>query len=724
MFRAATEIHVFIVILTALILKNDLRWEILKIGAYDYILFVSFIVLVPTAGLLAIISKLRHVQKLLKLERDTVGAVEARRRSFDLQALGLADSADKADLRRYVEGWAVKKTYAAFLSHFKDQAAAEARILKTELVTSLRAREDQVFLDSDDLSDLRDLLTAVQESDAMVLLYTKGVLQRPWCLLELQAAVNHNVPIVLLKVANIHAGDTDEIPAIVGDLENYLKDAHPMAEETLVSQGTSSQQVSAVIKDALCTAEVITFDPYQSAAMLRASVAQLAAQLVEHACPDNAPLLPDIEEQREAEEWPVQRKYAVYIVHEEQTPAVVAVAQEVRAWLLRNTELLPSQIVTQVEHLNCHDREINDAKASDLESIANEADCVLLIQSTYVLHEPRSLALLFAAAENVVPIVPAVLMPSKDEDKALLYDFAAVKPTLENLAARIDAEAIACLEKATHSKSQHVGLALSGLLPNIISKPLPTDTQSGDFGVKMVEIERALRRTTQADTGQDTPRSQRNSRNSRNRNLTRDRVEQLRTAFRRMDANGDGSISKGEIMQALARDSSIGELLGLHALTGDELFFEAGVMFQDMDTDRGGDVDIDEFVAFFGKPDRPTQKLSVHQVEQLHTAFGRLDMDGDGAISKEEILSALAQDEDLGELLGMSVELTAEERFFQAGVIFQDMDTDRGGDVDVDEFVAFFGVASDEEAAQPPRLIPETSADAGGEISHATVELT
>eukprot|EP01045_Picozoa_sp_COSAG04_P054108 COSAG04_NODE_23996_length_328_cov_1.641921_1_plen_108_part_11 len=108
----------------------------------------------------------------------------------------------------------------------------------------------------------------------------------------------------------------------------------------------------------------------------------------------------------------------------------------------------------------------------------------------------------------------------------------------------------------------------------------------------MVEIERALRRTTQADPGQsfrlglgeDTPRSQRGN---RNRNLTRDRVEQLRTAFQRMDANRDGSISKGEIMEALARDPTIGELLGLHALVGDELFFEAGIMFQDMDTDRG-----------------------------------------------------------------------------------------------------------------------------------------
>merc|ERR1711881_425823 len=169
----------------------------------------------------------------------------------------------------------------------------------------------------------------------------------------------------------------------------------------------------------------------------------------------------------------------------------------------------------------------------------------------------------------------------------------------------------------------------------------------------------------------------------------------------------------GEIMGALARDPDLGQLLGLQALTADERFFEAGIMFQDMDTDRGGDVDIDEFVAFFGKPNRPTQKLSAHQVEQLQTAFGRLDINGDGAISKEEIMSALARDPDLGELLGMSAELTADERFFQAGVIFQDMDTDRGGDVDLDEFVAFFGLAPSDQEKTEETLLPETDAGTG-----------
>merc|ERR1712093_246781 len=118
---------------------------------------------------------------------------------------------------------------------------------------------------------------------------------------------------------------------------------------------------------------------------------------------------------------------------------------------------------------------------------------------------------------------------------------------------------------------------------------------------------------------------------------------------------------------------------------------------------------------FFGNPNRPTQQLSVHQVEQLRAAFGRLDVNSDGAISKDEIMGALGREADLAELLGMSPQLSADERFFQAGVIFQDMDTDHGGDVDVDEFIAFFGVApgANDEEAPEETIIPKTDVETG-----------
>ena len=72
-------------------------------------------------------------------------------------------------------------TYGAFISHFKREAQAEARDLKTRLEKHLKCR---VFLDSDDLQDLRTLLAHVANSNVLVLLQTRSVLERPWCFLE------------------------------------------------------------------------------------------------------------------------------------------------------------------------------------------------------------------------------------------------------------------------------------------------------------------------------------------------------------------------------------------------------------------------------------------------------------------------------------------------------------------------------------------------------------
>ena len=58
----------------------------------------------------------------------------------------------------------------------------------------------EIFLDSDDLQDLRHLLTFVKQAEVLVLLQTKSVLTRPWVILELYTAITHDVPIVALNV--------------------------------------------------------------------------------------------------------------------------------------------------------------------------------------------------------------------------------------------------------------------------------------------------------------------------------------------------------------------------------------------------------------------------------------------------------------------------------------------------------------------------------------------
>ena len=68
------------------------------------------------------------------------------------------------------------KRFRCFLSHFKREAAAEARILHTSLETHLG--KGKVFLDSDCLHDLRLLMRHLKHSDVIVVMQTAGIFTR------------------------------------------------------------------------------------------------------------------------------------------------------------------------------------------------------------------------------------------------------------------------------------------------------------------------------------------------------------------------------------------------------------------------------------------------------------------------------------------------------------------------------------------------------------------
>ena len=79
----------------------------------------------------------------------------------------------------YSTRWNLGGQYAAFMSHYKTEAAADARHIKEKLVEKLGA---PIFLDSDDLMDLRNLCHQVSMSDVLVLFQTRHLLLRPWCM--------------------------------------------------------------------------------------------------------------------------------------------------------------------------------------------------------------------------------------------------------------------------------------------------------------------------------------------------------------------------------------------------------------------------------------------------------------------------------------------------------------------------------------------------------------
>ena len=105
------------------------------------------------------------------------------------QAQATAKWACTVDTQTPTFVWHRDTTYACFLSHYKQEAASDCRYLHDILCKMLRS---PIYYDSSTLSDLRTLFTdGVHQSDVIVLLATKGVLTRPWCLLEIFEAARH-----------------------------------------------------------------------------------------------------------------------------------------------------------------------------------------------------------------------------------------------------------------------------------------------------------------------------------------------------------------------------------------------------------------------------------------------------------------------------------------------------------------------------------------------------
>merc|ERR1719272_127271 len=115
-------------------------------------------------------------------------------------------------------------TYCVFLSHYKVEAGSDARYL-SDLIR--RMTGCPAYLDSIDLVDLRALFNeGVHKTDVMIVLATKEVFTRPWCLLEMWEAAVHQVPIVLFPVVG-KSFELEDTVELLGDLEAQMLSRNP-----------------------------------------------------------------------------------------------------------------------------------------------------------------------------------------------------------------------------------------------------------------------------------------------------------------------------------------------------------------------------------------------------------------------------------------------------------------------------------------------------------------
>lgn len=154
-------------------------------------------------------------------------------------------------------------------------------------------------------------------------------------------------------------------------------------------------------------------------------------------------------------------------------------------------------------------------------------------------------------------------------------------------------------------------------------------------------------------------------------------VEELEEVFKKFDVNGDGKISTSEL-------GSIMGSLGQHA-TEQEL----DNMIREVDGDGDGCINLQEFIELNTKGVDSDEVL-----ENLKDAFSVFDIDGNGAITAEELNTVMRS---LGEECSL-----AECRRMINGV-----DSDGDGMIDFDEFRVMMMMGSRHDTTDRVKPQPE-----------------
>jgi len=123
------------------------------------------------------------------------------------------------------------KKFKFFISHHKEASGNFARLLKLHLMDNQKVHHHlsgrQVFLDSDGLSDLAALYDTVRcHTDTLLVLCTRSLFERPWCIGETTMAALHGIKRVGFVFEDFAIPDAH----FISKFEHRIEDWSPLAE--------------------------------------------------------------------------------------------------------------------------------------------------------------------------------------------------------------------------------------------------------------------------------------------------------------------------------------------------------------------------------------------------------------------------------------------------------------------------------------------------------------